>query len=188
MSRAEQRPLNPETIEAPDFNTSRGYYERAVHQFLNRGNVQVGGTRPWDIQVKDCSFFSKMALGGSLGLGEAYMDGLWDCAQLDEFFHQLIARGKIRTGIPWLRSKLTNLHASVVNKQSRARAFVVGEKHYDVGNDLYEQMLDPRMVYTCAYWNEAASLDEAQEAKLDLVCRKIGLREGDTVLDIGCGW
>jgi cyclopropane-fatty-acyl-phospholipid synthase len=72
--------------------------------------------------------------------------------------------------------------------QSVRKAFEVGEKHYDIGNDLYSRMLDKRMVYTCGYWKEAQNLDQAQEAKLDLVCRKIGLKPGQKVLDIGCGW
>jgi hypothetical protein len=64
----------------------------------------------------------------------------------------------------------------------------VGERHYDVGNDLYQAMLGQRMVYTCAYWRKADDLDAAQEAKLDLVCRKIGARPGIRILDLGCGW
>ncbi|MBO7942481.1 class I SAM-dependent methyltransferase, partial [Streptomyces sp. S9] len=73
------------------------------------------------------------------------------------------------------------------------RSFTVGERHYDLGNDLYRAMLGQRLVYSCGYWrdrNGAAlrDLDAAQEAKLDLVCRKLGLKPGMRVLDIGCGW
>ncbi|MBU4141897.1 cyclopropane fatty acyl phospholipid synthase, partial [Patescibacteria group bacterium] len=70
----------------------------------------------------------------------------------------------------------------------KSRAFLIGEKHYDLGNALYQNMLDERMIYSCGYWKNAKTLNEAQEAKLDLVCRKIGLKEGMKVLDIGCGW
>jgi cyclopropane-fatty-acyl-phospholipid synthase len=75
-----------------------------------------------------------------------------------------------------------------MNLQSKARAYQVGEKHYDTGNQFFENMLDKRMVYTCGYWKEAQNLDEAQEAKLDLVCRKLNLQPGQRILDIGCGW
>ena len=65
---------------------------------------------------------------------------------------------------------------------------MVGKEHYDIGNDLYQLMLDKRMTYTCGYWKNAKNLEEAQEAKLDLICKKLGLKKGDKVLDIGCGW
>ena len=72
--------------------------------------------------------------------------------------------------------------------QSSAKAYEVGKRHYDLGNDLYCAMLDSRLNYTCAYWKNAKTLDEAQEAKLDLVCKKIGLQPGMRVLEFGCGW
>ncbi len=80
------------------------------------------------------------------------------------------------------------LHARWTNRGRRSKAFEIGERHYDLGNDLYETMLDRRLVYSCACWPGAAELDEAQEAKLDLVCRKVRLKPGMRVLDIGCGW
>ena len=76
----------------------------------------------------------------------------------------------------------------LLNLQSKARSGASVEAHYDIGNDLYTRMLDPRMVYTCGYWKNAKTLAEAQEAKLDLVCRKVGLKPGMRVLDLGCGW
>ena len=78
--------------------------------------------------------------------------------------------------------------AKAFNRQSKKRAFHIGEKHYDIGNKLYKNMLDRRMVYSCAYWKGVESLDEAQETKLDLVCRKLALEKGMKILDIGCGW
>jgi cyclopropane-fatty-acyl-phospholipid synthase len=75
-----------------------------------------------------------------------------------------------------------------MNMQSSARAYQVGEYHYDLGNDLYEAMLDKRMNYTCGYWRRAKTLDDAQEAKLDLVCKKIGVQPGMRILELGCGW
>jgi cyclopropane-fatty-acyl-phospholipid synthase len=116
------------------------------------------------------------------------MDGRWDVDCLDELVARVQGSGLHWTRIfsgglffQWLKSKLFNL-------QIGKRAYQVGKEHYDLGNDLYEGMLDKRMVYTCAYWKQAKNLDEAQEAKLDLICRKIGLKEGESVLDIGCGW
>jgi cyclopropane-fatty-acyl-phospholipid synthase len=83
---------------------------------------------------------------------------------------------------------ISYLKACVLNCQCRRRAFQVGEQHYDTGNDLFRLMLDDRMVYSCAYWQDAKNLNEAQEAKLDLICRKLRLAPGMRLLDIGCGW
>ena len=69
-----------------------------------------------------------------------------------------------------------------------SRAFHVAEQHFDVGNELYKAMLDERMIYTCGYWARANNLEQTQQHKLDLVCRKLDLRKGMKVLDIGCGW
>jgi cyclopropane-fatty-acyl-phospholipid synthase len=76
----------------------------------------------------------------------------------------------------------------LLNLQRRSRAFQIGERHYDIGHDLFSHMLDKRLIYSCGYWKNASTLDEAQEAKLDLVCRKLHLTPGMRVLDIGCGW
>src|SRR5690606_5924396 len=86
------------------------------------------------------------------------------------------------------RLLLHALKVRLFNRQTIKRAWQVGEKHYDLGNDFYAAMLDKRMTYTCGYWKNAENLDEAQEAKLDLICRKLDLKPGMTVLDIGCGW
>jgi cyclopropane-fatty-acyl-phospholipid synthase len=115
------------------------------------------------------------------------MDGWWDCEQLDEMMTRILAAGLSDR----VRARVTILDAAraiLFNLQSRRRAFTIGEKHYDIGNDLYERMLDRRMIYSCGYWKDARTLDEAQEAKLDLSARKLGLEPGMKVLDIGCGW
>ena len=155
---------------------------------LKKADVTIGGTRPQDITVHDERLFNRVIRYGTLGLGEAYMDGWWDANQLDEFFNKVLQAHLNRDISVNLATFLTVVKAYVLNLQSDKRAFKVGEEHYDLGNDLYEAMLDKRMVYTCGYWRDARTLDEAQEAKLDLVCRKIGLKSGDRVLDIGCGW
>ncbi len=124
---------------------------------------------------------------GSLGLGESYMDGWWDCEQLDQFFFRVL-RARLDREVGSWRDAFAVLKAKLVNLQSPSRAFCVGRHHYDIGNDLYRAMLDKRLIYSCACWDRAQSLDEAQEAKLELIARKLGLEPGMRVLDIGCGW
>ncbi|MEW6511089.1 MAG: cyclopropane fatty acyl phospholipid synthase [Bacteroidota bacterium] len=159
-----------------------------ITALLSTAGIAVGGNNPWDIQVHRNEFYGRVVRDGALGLGESYMDGSWDCPSLDQFFDRVLrarlderVRGNLRAAWHVARSKLFNL-------QSRGRAFTVGEEHYDLGNDLYVAMLDKRLNYTCGYWRNASTLDQAQEAKLDLVCRKISLEPGMTVLELGCGF
>jgi cyclopropane-fatty-acyl-phospholipid synthase len=155
---------------------------------LAKADVQLGGARPQDITVHDEQLFGRVIRYGTMGLGEGYMDGEWDSPSIDTFIYKVLnARLQNVIEVNWA-SIVAITKAFLLNLQSSARAFKVGEVHYDLGNDLYEAMLDKRMVYTCGYWKDAQTLDEAQEAKLDLVCRKIGLKAGDRILDIGCGW
>jgi cyclopropane-fatty-acyl-phospholipid synthase len=159
-----------------------------IQKFLDPAGIVINGSNPWDIHVHNDKFYGRVLRQGSIGLGESYMDGWWDTPSLDQFFDKLLRAEVDRVVQPKWRVFAVNLMHRLFNHQSRARAFEVGEKHYDIGNDLYERMLDARLVYTCAYWKDAQTLDEAQEAKLDLVCRKLGLTQGQRVLDIGCGW
>jgi cyclopropane-fatty-acyl-phospholipid synthase len=159
----------------------------AIERLLAKADVRIGGDRPWDMVVHDERLYSRILAQASLGLGEAYMDGWWDCLALDEFFTHVLRARLGRELVTW-NLIWTGAKAWLINQGAKRLAFKVGEQHYDLGNDLYEAMLDARMVYTCGYWKEAKNLDEAQEAKLDLVCRKIGLKKGDRILDIGCGW
>ena len=167
-------------------------FQNRVSGLLAEADIRIGGSRPWDVQVHDPHFYARVMAQGSLGLGESYMDEWWDAESLDGFlFHLLAARLDQRVhgaGEIWdaLRARLLNL-------QTRGRSREVGERHYDLGNDLYAAMLGKRLVYSCGYWTQADgcvldSLDAAQEAKLDLVCRKLRLKPGMRVLDIGCGW
>ena len=159
-----------------------------VENLLRKSDVRIGGDRPQDITVHDERLFDRVIRSGTLGLGEAYMDGWWDANELDAFIETVLRARLDKTFELNVASVIAIAKAFILNMQSSARARKVGEVHYDLGNDLYEAMLDKRMVYTCGYWKDARTLDEAQEAKLDLVCRKIGLKNGDRVLDIGCGW
>lgn len=150
--------------------------------------IKINGDNPWDIQVKDKKLFERILRDGSLGLGESYMDGWWDCGRLDEFFYRVLRSRldeKVKSNWPLLwRVAISKLS----NQQSRSRAFIIGERHYDAGNDLFALMLGKSMAYSCGYWLNAKSLDEAQEAKFDLICRKLGLKTGMKILDVGCGW
>ena len=162
-------------------------FRNKTEQLLSFADIKIGGNRPWDLQVHNDDFCARLLAEGSLGLGESYMDGWWDCDRLDKFFYRILraeldARIKTRTEFfEVLKSKLFNL-------QKPSLAFQIGQRHYDIGNNLYRYMLGQRLIYSCGYWKNASTLDEAQEAKLDLVCRKLGLRPGMRVLDIGCGW
>ena len=159
-----------------------------IEGLLKKADTQSGGTRSQDIAVHDERLFNRVIRHGTLGLGEAYMDGWWDANALDAFISKVLAAHLEKEIKVNIASVYTVTRAFFFNLQSSKHAFEVGESHYDLGNDLYEAMLDKRMVYTCGYWKDAKTLDEAQEAKLDLVCKKIGLKSGDRILDIGCGW
>lgn len=164
-------------------------YRNAVTKVLASADIIVGGTRPHDIQIVNDAFFHRFLKEGRLGLGESYVDGWWECEALDEMFLKLFeARQGVSRQVKTARFALTALRAKLLPEGSGKRAYNIGAKHYDIGNKLYEKMLDRRMVYTCAYWKNATNLEEAQEAKLDLVCRKMKLEPGMTVLDVGCGW
>jgi cyclopropane-fatty-acyl-phospholipid synthase len=115
------------------------------------------------------------------------MDGWWEVKKLDELCYRLL-HASLEEKIKSLKSFVHYLEAFLINMEKKSKAFEVGRKHYDLGNDLFAKMLDKRMAYSCGYWKEAQNLDDAQEAKLDLICRKINLRPGMKVLDIGCGW
>ena len=161
---------------------------QTVEELLKPAGIRVQGDRPWDIQVHDDRFYKRVLSEGSLGAGETYMDGWWDCEALDEFFFRLL-RTDMEADFKWSWRHVWNVaRAKVLNLQSLSRSREVGEVHYDRGNDLFIRMLDDRMIYSCGYWRNAETLEEAQEAKLDLICRKLLLEPDMRVLDIGCGW
>jgi len=185
----------PETLERVDksrvrVRTDRGTDRRArerVESLLAIAGVRVDGDSPSDMHVHDPRLFARAIEHGTLGLGEAYMDGWWDAEDLDGFLY-LVLVAHLDEEVSGLDDAALFLRAKLVNMQRGRRAFAVGEVHYDLGNDLFRAMLGKRLVYSCGYWREARTLDLAQAAKLDLVCRKLGLQPGMRVLDIGCGW
>jgi cyclopropane-fatty-acyl-phospholipid synthase len=163
-------------------------YQKLTEELLESAGVQINGNNPWDIRVHNSKFYKRAITEGELGLGESYMDGWWDTDKVDEFIYRILTARldeKIKRKVTILADLLV---ARIFNLQSKRRAFIVGEKHYDLGNDLFMAMLDTGMNYSCAYWKDDTSLEKAQENKLDLICRKIYLKPGMRVLDIGCGW
>jgi cyclopropane-fatty-acyl-phospholipid synthase len=162
--------------------------ESIVRELFGLAGIEIGGHAPGDIRVHDPRFYERVLRDASVGFGEAYMEEWWETDALDVTIDKIM-RANLKQKITgsWRMRALT-VKAIMLNLQAKARAGASIEAHYDIGNDLYTRMLDPRMVYTCAYWDKATNLVEAQEHKLDLVCRKLGLEKGMKVLDLGCGW
>ena len=162
--------------------------KQILSDLLSEAGISINGKMPYDIQVLDDRFYRRTLSETELGLGESYMDGWWDCDALDEFINRIL-KAKLDKKVKgnW-KTSLYVLKTKIFNRQKRSQASQVGEQHYDLGNDLYQAMLDTRLNYTSAYWKNADNLDQAQEAKLDLVCKKINLKAGMTVLELGCGW
>lgn len=173
-----------------------GYYMRQIVQDLfNEAGITINGNSPWDITIRNDQFYKRLLTNTDLAIGETYMDHWWDTPHLDQFFYRIFTADLERKALMHPKFWRSALHQNffetlgkIFNFQTKAKARAVAERHYDIGNDLYRYMLDKRMVYTCAYWENAANLDEAQEQKLKLTCEKLGLKPGMKVLDIGCGW
>ncbi len=159
-----------------------------AEELLAAAGIQIDGPNPWDMQVNDQRLFRRIFRHGSLALGESYMDGWWECEQLAELIARLL-RSQVDQLVPRnLKVAAYRLAGIALNRQSKARAWIVGREHYDLGNDVFAATFDTRITGSCGYWARADNLDDAQTAKLDLICRKIGLKPGQHVLDIGCGW
>jgi len=177
------RRAEPEHPLTPLQSTAR---ER-IAEMLARAEIRVNGDRPWDVRVHDPRFYPKVLVQGSIAAGESYMDGWWDVDALDDFFFRLHRADPYRHLGKW-RTTLSRWRGRLFNLQLPTRAATVARRHYDLGNDLYQAMLDRRMLYTCAYWRNAHDLDEAQYNKVDLIGRKLHLQPGMTVLDLGSGF
>ncbi|MFZ4673271.1 cyclopropane fatty acyl phospholipid synthase [bacterium] len=159
-----------------------------VGQLAYLAGIQINGPDPTDIQVKDNRFYDRVLKDQSLGFGETYMAGWWDVDNLDECMFRIMranvgSRFKKSFSFYW-----AYLKAKLLNKQDKEGSLDVIHQHYQIGNDLYRAMLDPTMTYSCGYWKNAKNLEEAQIAKYDLIARKLGIKKGMRVLDIGCGW
>ncbi|MDO5537141.1 MAG: cyclopropane fatty acyl phospholipid synthase, partial [Desulfovibrionaceae bacterium] len=141
-----------------------------------------------DVRVHNDGLLERLAREGTLGAGEAYMEGWWDCDELDTMFCKAILGKMEREFAHSLPAIFVGMRQKVFNMQDRRHARDVAKRHYNMDNDLFAAMLGPTMNYSCGYWRHADNLDDAQYAKMDLICRKLELRPGMTVLDIGCGW
>ena len=161
---------------------------QTVEQLLGNPDIQINGTRPWDIQVHDDRFFARVLTHGTLGFGESYMEGWWDCEALDEMCCRAI-RARLDERFAYTPKNLLALALSYLsNRQSQRHSHRVGKRHYDLGNDLFQAMLDPWMQYSCALFAEGDDLAGAQRRKLDMICQRLNLQPGQRLLDVGCGW
>ncbi|MGL4859598.1 MAG: cyclopropane fatty acyl phospholipid synthase [Enterobacteriaceae bacterium] len=184
--------MEPTCLEG-HLNTNECYAEKVISRLLSMANITINGPHSYDIQIHHADFYTRILQQGSLGLGESYMDGWWDCDRLDQFFYFILRahldkQPALQTFASKLSRHLFTLGSKLINLQSIKRAWIVGKKHYDLGNDLFSAILDPQMQYSCGYWQQASSLEQAQQNKLELICRKLALKPGMTLLDVGCGW
>lgn len=161
---------------------------RIFCKLITKAGIKINGSRPFDIHVNNPNFFKRILRDGSLGLGESYIDGWWECNRLDMLFQRIFRAGLNHPSIHNVKDMLRVTAARLTNPQSRKQAWVVGKKHYDLGNDLFIMMLDSYMQYSCGYWHNAANLEQAQQNKLKMICQKLQLQPGMILLDIGCGW
>ena len=144
------------------------------------------------LRVLSPKFYSDIAFGGSIGAGEAYINGNWACAELGDLLRILIRNREtleqMDSGLALLGKPLQKLfHALNKNTRKGSRKNIAA--HYDLGNDFYELWLDPKMMYSCAYFDTPeTSLEAAATEKLDRICRKLKLSADDSVIEIGTGW
>lgn len=170
------------------FTMTQTSSQRLVTDLFAAAGVEINGENPWDIQVNQNFFFKRLMAGGSMALGESYMDGWWECPRLDQFFEKILRARLDKKSIKSIRAVWCRFKAMLTASPGKFRAFEIGRHHYDIGNELFSLMLDKSMNYSCGYWKNADTLEAAQESKMDLICRKLQLAPGMRVLDIGCGW
>jgi cyclopropane-fatty-acyl-phospholipid synthase len=162
--------------------------QNLLSDLLAVADIHVNGPRPWDIAVHDDRFFGRVLASGTLGFGESYMGGWWDCDALDEMCCRAIQAHLDQRFAFRLPNLLAVVSALLMNQQTIRRSRKVGRIHYDLSNDLFEAMLDPYMQYSCALFDEGDDLAAAQIRKLEWICQRLRLRPGLRLLDIGCGW
>lgn len=167
--------------------------EKIIMSTLESIGITINGNRPCDIQVHNNQLYDRIICDGSLGMGESYMDGWWDCEQLDELANRIAKTNfqdrLVRSNILALIFEKLKMTVSFSSRRYSQKNSLENVKfHYDIGNYLYTAMLDKELNYSCGYWKNTQNLDEAQQHKLKLICEKLGLKAGQKVLDIGCGW
>lgn len=144
------------------------------------------------VHVRDPAFYAAAAFGGSVGIAEAYIDGVWDCDDLagliETLTTNLSAAESLEGPLSRLLEPLSRL-AYFLERNTRAGSRRNIMAHYDLGNEFFALFLDPTMTYSCAVFeNGATTLEEAQLEKIDRACRKLELRPTDHLLEIGTGW
>ncbi|MGI9476954.1 MAG: cyclopropane fatty acyl phospholipid synthase [Hyphomicrobiaceae bacterium] len=163
--------------------------QKIIEDLCAKGGVIINGPRPWDLKVHDKRVYDRVLSDGALGLGEAYMQGWWDADDLYGLFVRLLPQAQVakEKNVGW-RTTLAFLKARLLNVQTRGQSRKLADAHYNLSNELFEHMLGSSMAYSCGYWADAGNLDAAQFAKYDMICRKLYLKPGERLLDIGCGW
>ncbi len=152
-------------------------------------HLSSANARPADVIIHDPRFYRRVLFGGNLALGNSYIEGWWDAQRVDMTLHKLLRSGVFMKWyvrghnqfVNWLRSRVLNLQT--INRSRR-----VVERHFDIGNELYEGMLDRNMQYSCGYWKGAQTLDESQINKMKLISDKLGLQQGMCVAELGGGF
>lgn len=162
--------------------------KKMADELLSTADVRIGGCRDWDVRINNENIYSRVLQEYSVGLGESYMDGWWDCKALDQLFAHILAAKLDQKVKKNFKMIMTLLSSKILNLQTKKRSQRVADIHYNLDNDLYRRMLGPSMAYTCGYFKDTQDLDEAQTAKYDLVCKKLQLKPGEKVLELGCGW
>lgn len=151
----------------------------------------AGHARAATIHIHTDRFFARLARSGRMALGDGFVAGEWsadDPAIALEILARSLehARG---TGVVGALTRLAHMRPRRAWRSTRRTAPRHVRAHYDLGNDLFELVLDPTMAYSCGYFESpGVTLQQAQIAKFDRMCRKLQLQPGDRLLDIGCGW
>jgi cyclopropane-fatty-acyl-phospholipid synthase len=157
-------------------------------QLLAAADIHLNGSRPWDIQINNPLTLGRIMRDGSLGMGESYMDGWWDCQAIDQMMTRAV-RARLHEHLGTPRAHVQSWFGQWAKRLPSSNARIVGRAQYDLNNQLFCAMLDSSMSHSSAYWEEGATtLEQAQEAKMEMVCRKLQLKPGMRLLDIGCGW
>lgn len=162
--------------------------KKNVNALLELAGIEINGSREWDIQIRDERFYDRVLKERSLGFGESYMEGWWECERIDELIKRIQETDLSSLFLKNIKLLSQYLLHRLINFQTKTKSWIVAKRHYDLGNDLFEAMLDKEMLYSCGFWQNANNIDEAQINKLELSCQKLELKKGLRLLDIGCGW
>ena len=196
-----------QTGTAPRFGALDRFLRQRMHQQLAGfghgqlviqdalGTLQLGQADSGPsvtLQIHDPGFYRALATHGSVGAGQAYMDGLWQCSDLVALIQLLVRNRDLLDGMETGSARLGGLamkalHALRRNTRDGSRRNIAA--HYDLGNAFFGLFLSPDLMYSSAFWEGAEdTLEAASTRKLDLICRKLGLGPDDHVLEIGTGW